>query len=461
MRKQKVHPEVFRNAVDLVKGAETMTVKPLPPGYGGYTEYAKDAYGKKRVRELGLPGSADAVGRTIRLHEMIHAQRQLPPLSNQQTRGWQAVMDARVHVVDWPADLPKQATRDALATALLDVRHLDVSTPRNWSLSVHFAFRALAIAQTADRRGVHFSKDTAVSMIRKQLCKVFPKKFVAQLEAMLGYAVHPDYECQKIAAKHLDKYMVPVPPDTVPGMRKQGDEEGWLVDEPLSGLPPWMQPPLIDGEGKEKPDAPFGCGTAKTNFSIKELPRTQECLPAPRMERARSGLRMNRHKLTRAFVTSDPTGLFQRLRTLRPQGSIVFDASGSMGVSAERLNLLCRAAPGANVAYYYGDDGLSGELVIYAKDGMRYGGEKLPPHPGGNSVDLEAILWLLAQEGPRILVTDRGFCGGSDGSAARAQGLLAMQEAMGNLRVIPSIQHALKEFKVKDGEDADDDDDDE
>ena len=30
MRKQKVHPEVFRNAVDLVKGAETMTVKPLP-----------------------------------------------------------------------------------------------------------------------------------------------------------------------------------------------------------------------------------------------------------------------------------------------------------------------------------------------------------------------------------------------------------------------------------------------
>jgi hypothetical protein len=149
---------------------------------------------------------------------------------------------------------------------------------------------------------------------------------------------------------------------------------------------------------------------------------------------ARSGARLNRPRIVRAVITGSTLGLFVRQRYL-PGATYLFDASGSMCLSNEMLNSLCRSVPAATVAYYSGhsvrDDGTYGELVIYAEGGRR--AARVDHVHGGNEVDLYAIQWLLKQTGPRIYIGDGGFCGGPEGQDVRAAALLASAVANGKV----------------------------
>ena len=98
------------------------------------------------------------------------------------------------------------------------------------------------------------------------------------------------------------------------------------------------------------------------------------------------------------------------------------------------------------MAYYSGDCG-EGELVVFAQGGRRSNGIPQGHEPAeGNWCDLEAVRWLLRQKGPRILVSDLGFCGESPQATSAAFALVRRAVAAGQLTVIPSYRTLAREL---------------
>jgi hypothetical protein len=180
--------------------------------------------------------------------------------------------------------------------------------------------------------------------------------------------------------------------------------------------------PRVKGKGKGVPvetlrDRPtFVSGAGRVIMTVEELEHTE---PVPGAEVgfrvATCGARLYRPALRRLVL---PSRCFIKRLPLEPGGTILIDASGSMG-DWEQVVSWCESAPYATVAYYSGtddEDNATGTLFVYARGGFRAAHVKHPAHRG-NSVDGPAMDWLLQQDGPRIMVTDRVFCGAFDSDA--------------------------------------------
>ena len=118
----------------------------------------------------------------------------------------------------------------------------------------------------------------------------------------------------------------------------------------------------------------------KSVFTSKEKTISRRYAP--------NGVIINATRYVAAIVSGDSNGLFARRVRQKPGGTVLIDASGSMGASRENLRKLCELIPTATVAYYSGTDrNGKGILTIYAYKGKRYAGE-LPARTlqGGNSV---------------------------------------------------------------------------
>jgi hypothetical protein len=192
--------------------------------------------------------------------------------------------------------------------------------------------------------------------------------------------------------------------------------------------------------GNKQGDKANGQQTAHP-MRIVRLPMPEACnSTAKRTALARSGGRLNRPRIARAVISGSTVGLFVRQRYL-PGGTYLFDASGSMCLTDDMLNSLCRSVPAAIVAYYSGRgmaaDGTYGELVIYAERGRR--AADIERVHGGNEVDLYAIDWLLKQPGPRVYIGDGEFCGGPEGQDVKAAALLASAVANGKVSWYQSV----------------------
>jgi len=187
-------------------------------------------------------------------------------------------------------------------------------------------------------------------------------------------------------------------------------------------------------EENERPGRPKkskGNRPVKPVMKIVDLPKTERCSAQESGVRlATSGARIYRPALRRPVL---PARLFVRNAPIEPAGTILIDASGSMG-SFDFIVEQMQREPGATIAYYNAGSTREGKLFIYAKDGWRANGE-LPSAGGGNVVDGPALNWLLKQDGPRIFITDRCFSGAYDSEAqivrlanAEAQGLLTVHD---------------------------------
>lgn len=166
-------------------------------------------------------------------------------------------------------------------------------------------------------------------------------------------------------------------------------------------------------------------------MEIVELPHTEAIESAIRGHRvARSGKRLYRPAVRKPIL---PARLFLRKDPVKPGGTILIDASGSMG-AWETIAKWCEHAPFATVAYYAGDDGArKGWLMVFARDGYR--APAIVETDGrDNTVDGLAIDWLVAQPGPRFMVTDREFCGSEDSEAQKLR--LRNLETAGVVRVL-------------------------
>jgi hypothetical protein len=113
--------------------------------------------------------------------------------------------------------------------------------------------------------------------------------------------------------------------------------------------------------------------------------------------------------------------IFSRKRKMKG-GTVLIDASGSMGFSLDDLAAVIKEAPGATIAAYAGKSSSDwGHLVIAAKDGRMASVGDIHTALNfceGNVVDGPALRWLAKQPGPRIWVSDGFVTGVEDRPAA-------------------------------------------
>lgn len=98
----------------------------------------------------------------------------------------------------------------------------------------------------------------------------------------------------------------------------------------------------------------------------------------------------------------------------RRTGSLLLDASGSMGLTQAMIKQIVERVPAAIVAVY-GGNGNSGKVRLVAKGGKMAIAEKAYASPGGaNCVDGPGLEWLGLQPLPRIWISDGGVTGHGD-----------------------------------------------
>ena len=77
----------------------------------------------------------------------------------------------------------------------------------------------------------------------------------------------------------------------------------------------------------------------------------------------------------------------------------------------------CEKAPFGTIAYYAGDGRSRGMAVRLRSRRDAGAGNRGARLHSGNTVDGPAMDWLMSQEAPRIMVTDRKFCDVADSQA--------------------------------------------
>lgn len=199
---------------------------------------------------------------------------------------------------------------------------------------------------------------------------------------------------------------------------------------------------------KTKSGKPTRAKVDKENMAIIDLPKIADTSTRSTVDNitAPSGRILNYREIVRGRKLMRPNRVFFReVEEEHKGGTVLIDASGSMGITQNKLAEFCRSLPAATIAYYCGTGFANGALYIYAKDGKRAG--DCPRIGRSNCVDNAAMTWLLAQQGPKFYITDGGFCGAGELSAtaiARFSGNILKGEFVH----LPSLETAQAVFSA-------------
>jgi hypothetical protein len=276
-------------------------------------------------------------------------------------------------------------------------------------------------------------KSTHMSLVTRACFAALGVQFAGDTGAYalvtgLGRAAAKNANNMPRLAKAVAELMVIPPPPKLNTQPAKNDERSGRASEAIEG-------------GTEE-----GVGVKGAMPTIHNPPRNTPCDGSGPVRRASmSGYTVSRRGIAAAL--HDPSARPFMRREQSPQrghGSYLFDASGSMGVSAERLIAIASKVPGATMAYYSG--GKHGNnLVVFARGGRRARGISAELAPGsGNGCDLESLRWLLRQPGPRFFVTDCGFCGDEKSALLEAGRLTRAAASDGRLQVIGSYDELAR-----------------
>lgn len=445
----------------------------------------------KKSREVigfGIPMAETAHGRTVRVHEALHGtydSLKLPP-GDWHEGITQIIEDIRVQLrfPDEPAVI-----RDALATTIRERRNVErwaaseegqaaLAHGVPWQVVAALA-RASATLEMAENVG-YYGPDGgrflgprarrellgAPSSLHKIINEV-----VRHVKSADPQSYTPNKASQtrnlKRACTLLQTLLAPeAEPEREQGEQGEvgaegeggsasgdpgvgtGEEAG---EAPKSGDPtPVGKDANTKGKRKD-PTKTLEEILAQCHMKIEEL--TPRCMPTRRMRSpswkpGSTGPRMRMTLASRALAGQNAYGFFRRRKASHNRiGTVLIDASGSMGVTHEKMQDLLEFAPGAVIAIYSGYGAGSGVLAIWSRGGKHYNGVDGLPIFHGNAIDLPAIVWLLKQEGPRVMVTDRGFCGGPEGADMMAHTILGRAELRKQVTVIESLSEARERFE--------------
>jgi len=479
---------------------ETVAVTATVGGFG--VTARKDG----RVVAVGVPIGESAAERTVRLHESIHARHVTigPALEAENIHPWaiQAVEDMRVQGPLWPAvkerrlvdgdpqwkhHVADSVQRDALATGLRELRGVTKAIGGDWKKAATGLPPAIYNqALTAAARDIAILKKLGWGQGKypyinekqfKRAWGLVPEalstalwnagdlvnggKFVEAARAMDMLMVDPERDEKKRREDERAKREAEMAAKAAEEDAARDAELDKELDKMLEDVPGWRK--------EYKPHLGYlgrGGGSGEVilgQMKIVDLgPKVEPTKLAQGRNRrpAVSGVKMRLSRLSNAVASGRAFGLFTRkFRTQDIVGAVLFDASGSMSITMEMMLELLELAPGAVLAYYNGkydqytpSAKFHGILHIVARDGRLWKpkkGEKMPTAGGANDVDYEALQWLLRQKGPRVFVTDWGFCGGVPGQDVAAKVLCENSVASGAVKVIRSAAQALVEFRAQ------------
>ncbi len=404
----------------------------------------------------------DATGRTVRVHEADHCAYS-PEMLSKRKPSWitkieqeaskigiqpqniftltNGIEDSRISMLPVWDKRPLSVQRDAAATALRELKHtpaliarsLDPLIPRDIRESMrasayNTALRDSALLRMATRNGVKLG-DT-IKKLAEQLQAAMPHLTLA-LNAVKDGNLDQ-------AVSHVLADNIPIPKPPMPDLPKTSLQEADPDYEDEAN-----HEGTISGPEKLDPLRQF--------FLIKPA-LSQPCLTPgesdPQPEQASCGYRIRRSCLSQIALGLPVARPFTRTLAPSPSGVVLVDASSSMRCTNELLRQVCKLAPAHTVLYYSGSSGKIGNLVIYAKDGLRLADSMpLPNHHGNNACDDLALSYALAEhaklgcQDPVIFVTDSGF------SVSETFKIVEKACAEGRLRLIDSIQAALDEFR--------------
>lgn len=362
-----------------------------------------------------------------RIHEFMHMKHTNSPKMERAFRRveWivgQIVEDCRLHMLHWPWKI-----RHTPKLIIADVRrHLDEERGRidnarklNPKLAGSWQDFAPRVRQLAICEGAGFIADPFEPYY-------FADGSQAHLSHKILKLIREGHE--KVAAEMLQMAffgaLIPVRPSGKGGMRIRGDilsasdgeslYDGWGID--------------IDARSGKRETVYFDDEPVNPPMDIIELPHEIRINDAKvGRRRTTMGPRLHRPSLRKVIL---PQRIFTKRARIEPGGTILIDASGSMG-GWENVSKWLEEAPFSTVAYYAGH-GARGQLFVYARKGRR-AAQFAEPDGGDNTVDGPAINWLMKERAPRIMVTDRGFCGAADSEAQVLR--LATLEAAGEIEV--------------------------
>jgi hypothetical protein len=370
----------------------------------GSTDYGRDG----KITRITTPR-----GNTlVRIHELMHA-RHTDKRRYQRTFGGfhdvigQVLEDCRLHLLHWPWGT--LATPEPIRQAVTFYLERETEMINE------------ALTEDPTRRG---SFGDFATRLRRVAVQVRP--FTEVLRYCIDNAGFAPGQ-EKLARVILVKLLA--------NKQTKDKEAARLIEAAFFPKPPPLPFAFAGGAGpgcNPNPDPNVKIisvnGYQQPSMEIIELPLTEPVEGASIGERrATMGSRIYRPALRRPLL---PQRMFIRRTPREPGGTILIDASGSMG-DMENIQRWLAHAPFGQIAYYAGN-GTSGWLWIYAKDG-RKAAEAPQPDSRGNTVDGPALTWLMQQPAPRIMVTDRGFCDCSDSTAQVAR--LAQLEGAGEVVV--------------------------
>jgi hypothetical protein len=417
---------------------------------GGFTQYGEQK--GDGVVKIAAPINDDAFGITVRGHETRHAskhtlKRKKPMTPNEAIAG-QMVDDVNIETLPVPnVKFAREYRRAHLAVAMKDLRDMvreqrlvkanpAKDTVEHRNANILRTVRTMAMTQ-------HYGGKSFDRTDKGDFTPEFKtrKKAIEAYRDIIGHKmVSAIWQVIKLAkmARNRNK-AISMLTGLLEANRPDMDDE----DEPPSPrggdviLQPVVEGSALDGHMKIVDLRP------KTAFTAKQRQITRKYAP--------NGVIINTIRYVAAVVSGDGNGLFARRIRHKAGGTVVIDASGSMGVNRTSLKALCETIPTATVAYYSGGDGNGrGQLTVYALNGKRYSGE-LPQNSliGGNAVDLPAVKWLFQQAKPWTLVSDLEFCGGVIGSEAVAHAIVDRATERGELTIHRSLDAAYEAFGGK------------
>lgn len=405
--------DIVRGGVNAKHASERLAIRNTPATFSGtgYDTLRKTAY-------VGTPYGEDARSRTTRIKEQLVANAIGPFKFSQDYPDLikRTAIDSMALRHRWPDEMPRQASRDAVATAIRQLRSIakasnegNLNRIETWQRAMTEAVHASSIAfgpATAKAKDYVYGKSdpTAFTKLIRRA-----NRLVSEIAGSQAGQIRQIATDDSIAAKavRLQKFL--------------GNVAGQANE---SGQP---QPPDPDAEFGDEGDTVMvlgGVGGMGGGVPMEIInPRRYVPTDATVKHRAyaRSGAVIRSCRLAPLISTGSMSTLFVKTRR-RLGGAILIDASGSMGLTAEFLESVCKRLPAATIAYYSGDGGSKCHLVIHAKDGRR--ADHIEPTLGGNECDYFALQWLLRQQGPRAFVTDGQFCGGYPWQAQACHALL-------------------------------------
>lgn len=231
------------------------------------------------------------------------------------------------------------------------------------------------------------------------------------------------------AAKLFDQLFPVIPPQHIPDKKLRDNRRQFERNKP-GAVVPWaeMSGPLSPALSR--------------NLTARKLGRMHRATDAGSTPR-------NLHR----FLTD---GAIFDTRKRITGGTLLLDASGSMGISAEKIQSFLDAVPHGKVAMYAGkDDRTHGTLVIIANRGRAVSEEQLErlreEIGHRNLVDGPALRWLAKQPGKKAWVSDGVVTGAGEKVGANLIDEVSEICTRNRIDRFDGIEAAIQDFKKKGG----------